>query len=131
MSDDNAFVESLFRTARYRPEFPSKGFADLEAARRWAGRFVRWYNHDHLHSGIRYVSSADRHDSDGNILQQRHALYLQARQHNPRRWSRHTRNGSRIDVVTLNPERDDVIAPAATDQTDMPRPAAWLRRQLP
>ncbi len=53
VSDDNAFVESLFRKAKYRPEFEAKGFADLEAARAWASRFVRWYNHDHLHSGSR------------------------------------------------------------------------------
>ncbi len=33
VSDDNAYAESLFRTAKYRPEFPAKGFADLEAAR--------------------------------------------------------------------------------------------------
>jgi len=47
VSDDNAFVESLFRTAKYRPEFPSKGFADLAAARTWAAQFVHWYNHEH------------------------------------------------------------------------------------
>jgi putative transposase len=35
VSDDNAYAESLFRTAKYRPEFPAKGFADLDAARSW------------------------------------------------------------------------------------------------
>jgi putative transposase len=56
VSNDNAFSESLFRTAKYRPEFPAKGFADLEQARLWARSFVDWYNNDHKHSGIRYVS---------------------------------------------------------------------------
>ena len=42
VSDDNAFVESLFRTAKYRPQFPSSGFADLEDARQWARDFVVW-----------------------------------------------------------------------------------------
>jgi transposase InsO family protein len=116
VSDDNAFVESLFRTAKYRPEFPAKGFAELEAARAWASRFVHWYNHEHRHSGIRYVSPAQRHDGrDGEILSRRHALYLRARERNPRRWSGHTRDWSRIDVVTLNPERDDVAATAVPD----------------
>jgi transposase InsO family protein len=125
VSDDNPFVESLFRTAKYRPEFPAKGFADLEAARAWASRFVRWYNHEHLHSGIRYVSPADRHDGrDAEILQQRHALYLKARERNPRRWSRHTRNWSRIDAVTLNPERNDVVAATTAVSTDTYRLAA-------
>lgn len=111
VSDDNAFAESVFRTAKYRPEFPAEGFADLEAARQWARRFVQWYNHEHLHSGIRYVSPAQRHDGrDREILDKRHALYLQARERNPRRWSGHTRNWSRIDVVTLNPERDVLAA---------------------
>jgi transposase InsO family protein len=58
VSDDNAFVESLFRTAKYRPEFPTRGFGDLEQARQWAGSFVHWYNYVHQHSGIRYVSPA-------------------------------------------------------------------------
>ena len=52
VSDDNAFAESLFRTAKYRPEFPAKGFATLEDARAWAASFVHWYNLEHKHSGI-------------------------------------------------------------------------------
>lgn len=110
VSDDNAYAESLFRTAKYRPEFPSKGFADLEAARAWAADFVHWYNVDHRHSGIQYVSPSQRHEGqDQAILAARHALYLQARQKNPARWSGDTRNWSPIGAVTLNPERDCII----------------------
>lgn len=53
VSDDNPFVESLFRTAKYRPEFLSRGFADLDQAREWAWAFARWYNEEHRHSGLR------------------------------------------------------------------------------
>ena len=114
VSDDNAFVEALFRTAKYRPEFPAKGFADLDAARAWAADFVHWYNFDHRHSGIRYVSPAQRHaGEDHAILAARHALYTAARERNPARWSRHTRNWSPIAAVTLNPERDAVVSKAA------------------
>lgn len=110
VSDDNAYAEALFRTAKYRPEFPDKGFADLDEARAWAAHFVRWYNHEHRHSGIRYVSPAQRHAGDDTaILAARHELYLQARQRNPRRWSGATRNWTPIGVVTLNPERDAVV----------------------
>jgi transposase InsO family protein len=117
VSDDNAYVESLFRTAKYRPEFPAKGFSGLDDARAWAAEFVHWYNHEHRHSGIRYVSPAQRHaGEDRSILQARHALYTEARERHPRRWSRKTRNWSRIDVVTLNPERD-VAVPAGTAPT--------------
>ena len=88
VSDDNAYAESLFRTAKYRPEFPAKGFADLDEARAWAAEFVRWYNHDHRHSGIRYVSPAQRHaGEDHAILAARHALYMRAREAKPARWS--------------------------------------------
>ena len=110
VSDDNAYVESLFRTAKYRPEFPDRGFADLDAARAWAARFVHWYNHEHRHSGIRYVSPAQRHaGADSTILAARHDLYCQARERNPRRWSGATRNWTPIGAVTLNPERDCVV----------------------
>lgn len=110
VSDDNAYAEALFRTAKYRPEFPAKGFASDDAARLWAASFVRWYNFDHRHSGIRYVSPAQRHAGDDHaILAARHAVYIQARSRNPARWSGATRNWSPIGAVTLNPERDSVV----------------------
>jgi putative transposase len=110
VSDDNAYAESLFRTAKYRPEFPAKGFADLDGARTWAAAFVHWYNVDHRHSGIRYVSPAQRHAGDDQkILAARHALYTQARDNNPARWSGQTRNWSPVGAVTLNPERDCIV----------------------
>lgn len=109
VSDDNAYVESLFRTAKYRPEFPHN-FADLDAARAWASQFVHWYNHEHRHSSIRYVSPAQRHaGDDAAILAARHELYRRARERNPRRWSGATRNWTPIGAVTLNPERDVAV----------------------
>lgn len=110
VSDDNAFVESLFKTAKYRPEFPTHGFADLAAARAWGQNFVRWYNFEHRHSGIRYVTPAQRHaGEDVDILAARHQTYLQARNRHPARWSGDTRNWTPISIVMLNPERDALI----------------------
>ena len=121
VSDDNAFVESLFRTAKYQPEYPERGFADLHAARQWAADFVHWYNHEHRHSGIRYVTPAQRHAGmDRDVLQARHALYTQSRELNPRRWSRQTRDWSHIDVVTLNPERTEVLDAAIARMNTQP-----------
>ncbi len=121
VSDDNAFVESLFRTAKYRPEFPVRGFGDLAQAREWAADFVHWYNHEHLHSGIRYVSPAARHEGlDRDILAARHQVYEQARQRHPARWRRHTRNWQPIGAVTLNPERDAVVQAAALHHDKQP-----------
>ena len=110
VSDDNAYAEALFRTAKYRPEFPTQGFADLDQARAWVAGFVQWYNVEHRHSGIRYVSPAQRHaGEDHTILTARHALYTKARERHPARWSGATRNWSPIGAVTLNPERDSII----------------------
>lgn len=120
VSDDNAYAESLFRTAKYRPEFPAKGFASLDEARAWAAHFVHWYNVDHRHSGIRYVSPQQRHaGEDRAILAARRELYAQAQQRNPARWSGNTRNWSHIDVVTLNPERDELVSNAAAQHTQL------------
>jgi len=119
VSDDNAFAEALFRTAKYRPEFPIKGFANLETARQWATCFVHWYNHEHRHSGIRYITPAQRHaGQDGAMLAARHAVYQDARQRNPQRWSGSTRNWKPVGAVTLNPERDIIIR-AATSQIQL------------
>lgn len=96
---------------KYRPEFPAKGFASLDEARAWAANFVRWYNIDRRHSGIRYVSPAQRHaGNDRKILAARHDVYVQARERHPGRWSGRTRNWTPVGVVTLNPERDSVVA---------------------
>jgi len=113
VSDGNAFIESLFRTVKYRPEFP----ATVEHARQWVRNFTSWYNHDHRHSGIRYVSPAQRHaGQDRAILAARHELYTQMKAANSRRWSRHTRNWTPIPAVTLNPERDSIVHAAVHEE---------------
>lgn len=118
VSDDNAFVESLFKTAKYRPQFPVGGFADLDGARAWAADFAHWYNFEHRHSGIRYVTPAQRHTcADRAILAARHQTYRQARERNPRRWSGDTRDWSHIGLVTLNPERDSVVNAATSPES--------------
>ncbi len=106
VSDDNPFSEALFRTLKYRPEYPSRPFASLEEARLWVEGFVRWYNTQHLHSAIRFVTPEDRHAGrEEEILQQRQRVYERARRRTPRRWSGATRNWQPIKVVYLNPEK--------------------------
>jgi putative transposase len=104
VSDDNPFAESLFRTMKYRPEYPRRPFASLEAARAWVERFVAWYNTVHLHSALNFVTPQDRYNGlDEQILAARHRVYQAARRQNPERWARHTRNWSPIGAVKLNP----------------------------
>ena len=72
VSNDNAYSESLFRTVKYCPQWPSQGFATLEEARAWVSQFTRWYNHEHCHSRIRFVTPAQRHlGEDKAILEKR------------------------------------------------------------
>lgn len=106
VSDDNAFSESLFRVLKYCTEYPAKGqFASLDHAQEWMLRFEAWYNHVHLHSGIRYVTPAQRHDRlDIAILVRRNALFEAARKLHPERWTGKTRDWSYIAKVVLNPE---------------------------
>ena len=107
VSDDNPFSESLFKTLKYRPSYPDGAFASLDEARTWVGKFVHWYNTEHLHSGIRFVTPKSRHDGqDAEILNYRHEVYEKAKLVHPLRWSRQTRNWSVIKEVRLNPGKE-------------------------
>lgn len=113
VSDDNPFSEAAFRTMKYRPSYPER-FASLEAAREWLERFVIWYNTEHQHSGIRFVTPEQRHlGQDHAILEKRKQVYEAAKNKNPERWTGNTRDCSRIDEVRLNPESEDGAAEAA------------------
>lgn len=104
VSNDNPFVESLFRTCKYRPSYPANGFATLDDARSWVWRFVEWYNTEHRHSGLNYVTPQQRHcGAASSIMQQRVAVYAAARARHPRRWSQGIRDWSLPTSVWLNP----------------------------
>lgn len=111
VSNDNAYAESLFRTLKYVPQWPSSGFSTLGDARSWVDKFTRWYNEEHRHSGIRYVTPAERHcGEDSVLLEKRDELYRHAQKAHPERWSGKTRNWQPKGPVTLNPERDKQAA---------------------
>lgn len=107
VSDDNPYVESLFRTLKYVPNWPSKGFSNLDVCRAWVEAFVTWYNNEHKHSGINYVTPSERHNGkDKEILAHRAKVLMKHRQKRPERWSGKIRNCKPIDEVHLNPEKD-------------------------
>jgi len=108
VSDDNPYSESLFKTMKYRPEFPAtKRFSSLKEATEWCEWFVGWYNHQHLHSALKFITPEQRHNGkDKTIMANRHVTYHLARQKNPLRWSgRKTRNWNLPSSVTLNPNK--------------------------
>lgn len=113
VSNDNAYSEALFRTVKYRPEYPLKGFASIAAARQWVSRFVDWYNNHHRHSAIRYVTPSQRHrGEDRQILATRHRVYQEAQRQRPQRWRGRTRSWEPIEGVWLNAP-DNAVSKAA------------------
>jgi transposase InsO family protein len=108
VSTDNAFSESLFSTCKYVPFYPGK-FENIEHARIWTDKFVNWYNNEHRHSGIKYVTPMSRHAGlDKEILKRREETYRQAKLNNPQRWSKDIRNWSHVSEVKMNiwPKKD-------------------------
>ena len=110
VSNDNPYSESLFKTMKYCPKYPSNGFLSLQEAREWVQRFVKWYNYDHLHSGINFITPYHRHYGlDKKIMANRIRVYEEAKNRNPERWSRDTRDWSLPKYVALNPIKEDEV----------------------
>lgn len=108
VSNDNPYAESIFKTLKYRPNFKVDGFMSLEDARLWCADFVRWYRTEHHHSGLKFVTPAQRHNGSSEaIMDRRRAVYEQAKASNPHRWkTRAVRNWSLPTEVYLNPEKE-------------------------
>ena len=107
VSNDNPYIESMFRTVKYCPQWPSQGFESIESARSWVASFMRWYNEEHRHSALRYITPGQRYrGEDEALLKQRVGVYQAAKERNPNRWSGHTRNWKPIGNVALNPEKE-------------------------
>ena len=106
VSNDNPYSEALFKTTKYCKHYPKKPFKGLEEARNWVKVFVEWYNSEHLHSGIMFVTPNTRHEGvDSEILKKRTKVYQEAREKNPGRWLKNIRNWQRPTEVHLNPSR--------------------------
>lgn len=106
VSNDNPYSESLFRTMKYCPRWPSEGFKDLQAVREWVNGFAVWYNDEHCHSRIGFVTPSQRHGGqDKELLQSRRSVYTQAKAKNPHRWSGEIRKWEHITKVALNPDK--------------------------
>lgn len=106
VSNDNPYSESLFRTLKYCPQWPSSGFCEISDARNWVQKFVNWYNYKHKHSKIKFVTPAERHaGNDALILRKRKQVLEEAKAKTPERWGGNTRDCEPIGAVSLNPEK--------------------------
>lgn len=115
VSDDNPYIESLFGTMKTRVGYPKKPFESLTEAQAWVDSFVRWYNEEHRHSALNWVTPMARHTGQERVLLRRRAeTYRKARQQHPNRWTQDIRNCSPAPAVTLNPARkSERVAQAA------------------
>lgn len=68
VSNDNPFSEALFKTLKYRPEYPENPLKNIVEARNGLNCFINWYNTEHLHSGIRFITPEDRHNSNDHMI---------------------------------------------------------------
>lgn len=112
VSNDNPYSEALFRTLKYRAEWPASGFNNLAEARDWVQNFVDWYNNEHKHSKINFVTPSERHaGKDEAILAERKQVLEAAKQKTPKRWSGSVRNCKPVGVVMLNPDKQENLVP--------------------
>lgn len=110
VSNDNPYAESIFRTCKYRPNYPAKGFKSMDEAREWVLQFVHWYNTEHRHSGLNFLTPNQRHQGLAEqIFKNRQQVYEAAKTKHPGRWSRNIRDWSLVDEVWLNPEKVTII----------------------
>ena len=104
VSNDNPYSESAFKTVKYCYFYPDKPFASIQEARTWVARFVEWYNTEHYHSGLKFITPVQRHvGHDEAIVAHRKQVYQQAKQQHPGRWSGEIRNWELPKHVILNP----------------------------
>lgn len=76
ISDDNPYSEAQFKTMKYRPNFPER-FLSLADARAFCQTFFAWYNYEHRHSGIGYMTPAAMHTGVAPIIYEQRDLVLQ------------------------------------------------------
>lgn len=110
VSDDNPHIESLFKTAKYQPEFPAT-FANLAEARAFCRAFCEWYNTQHRHSSLALLTPADVHHGYADRkLEQRQTIRNAAYAAHPERYVRGRPRAQRL------PEASFINRPPETAQ---------------
>ena len=85
-SDDNPFVESVFKTTKYHPRWPG-AFESQPEARAWADEFFGSYNHNHRHTSLLGLTPAVVYQGLATeALERRHQVHLEAFRKHPERF---------------------------------------------
>jgi putative transposase len=88
VSNDNPYSESQFKTLKYRPDFPER-FGSMEDARGFCQTFFPWYNTEHHHSGISFLTPEQVHYGLAKqIVKEREAVLKMAYQIRPDRFKK-------------------------------------------
>ena len=110
VSDDNPYSEAQFKTLKYQPQFPER-FASEAHARAFCQDFFTWYNHEHRHSGIGYMSPAAVHSGRAlQLFEARQAVLDQAFAMHPKRF------GGRRPTPPALPTQVGINLPKPTPQ---------------
>lgn len=110
VSNDNAFIESFFKTLKYKRSYP-KFFQSLSDARNWVADFLDWYNDRHLHSSIGYVTPNQKHFGRATkIINARNEVKQLAYEANKHRWSSKMSLLPDPQIVILNPSLERLNA---------------------
>ena len=107
VSNDNPFSEAQFRTLKYWPGFPDR-FDSLAHARELCRSFFPWYNHQHHHSGLRFLTPAVVHYGRAQrVLADRHRVQLAAYREHPERFVNGPPQLERLPAaVWINPPKE-------------------------
>jgi len=105
-SNDNPFSESQFKTLKYRPEFPVR-FQSLQHGEAFCQQFFDWYNKEHYHSGVAWLTPETVHYQRAQAtLEQRHAVLTQAFLNNPTRFNNKKPQLKKLpEAVYINPPK--------------------------
>ncbi len=103
-SNDNPFSESQFKTLKYCPQFPDR-FNSLKAAEAFCQQFFRWYNTEHYHSGIAWLTPETVHSRRSEtVLEKRFQTLKQAYMENPARFNNREPKMKQLpEAVYINP----------------------------
>lgn len=105
--NDNPFSEAQFKTFKYRPAFPER-FASQDGAWRFCQTFFHWYNHEHYHSGIGFLTPASVHYGQAPaILEQRNRVLQTAYEAHPERFVKGPPTAPELPpAVWINPPKE-------------------------
>jgi len=124
-SNDNAYAESLFATFKGRVAYPEY-FHSLRAAREYCAMFFAWYNTEHLHSGLDYLTPIQVHSgAHRQILARRNALLEENRRKHPQRHGGTEKMYAIPETVRLKHR----VSPAATTEQPESSPKVVVSEQ--